>query len=635
VQFVCTQHLVNRFAVANLPFILGGAPSRPPLAAIAKPIAYNGVEATAIVPDLGDADVIRVRVVYGSAFLLSRDRLSQVQSIFRQSFPELAHYADRIPSLLRDPVGHGYLSALLVAEGALGRVDAFALVMHFQETESSFLDFIAARPGLRGGGVGGALYEAVREFCQRIASNALYMEVDPDTPELTTDPAKLAEARSRIRFYERYGVRVVENAAYSAAVGNPPTHAFLLFDSLGRTDPPARSEVRLAVEMILTQRFIHEVDAEYIRNVLDSFVDDPVRFRPLRYVQPARAQPAVATQRLTPDFAMVSSPKHELHHVRERGYFERPIRVGAIQEALGGTGLFASVAPRQHGERQVLAVHEANFVHYLRTVCTHLKEKRPVYPDTFPIRRPERRPKELPVQAGYYCIDTGTPLYPSAYTAARAAVDTALTAADELLSGKRLTYAVCRPPGHHAGKRFYGGFCYFNNAAVAAHYLTSDAKVAVLDIDFHHGNGTQDIFYERSDVLTVSIHGHPDYAYPYFSGYTDETGEGAGAGFNRNYPLPPATDDAKYLSAFNRAIDVVARFAPDLLVVSLGFDILRADPTGTFLLRPPTFRLLGRRILELARPVLVVQEGGYNIRNIKRGCVEFFTGCADIPSRPR
>ncbi len=598
-------------------------------ATITKPIAYNAVEAAATDADRGDPVVIRVRMVYGSAFLLSRDRLAQVQTIFRQSFPDLADYADRIPSLLRDPVGHGYLSALLVAEGALGRVDAFALVMHFHETESSFLDFIAARPGVRGGGVGGALYEAVREFCQRIASKGLYMEVEPDTPELTPDPDELAQAKRRIQFYERYGVRVVENAAYSAAVGDPPSRGFLMFDGLGRTEPPSRDEAYRAVEKILTQRFRHEVDPEYIRNVLASFVDDPIRFRPLRYIRPHRAQPAIATQRLTADFTMVSSPKHELHHVRERGYFERPIRVGAIQEALAHAGLFASVAPRRYGEKHVLAVHAAPFVHYLRTVCTRLKEKRPIYPDTFPIRRPERHPKQLPEQAGYYCIDTSTPLYPSAYTAARAAVDTALTAADELLAGKRLTYAVCRPPGHHAGPRYYGGFCYFNNAAIAAHYLSADAKVAVLDIDFHHANGTQDIFYDRSDVLTVSLHGHPDYTYPYFSGYAGETGQGAGAGFNRNFPLRPKTDDAKYLGAFNRAMDLVSRFAPEVLVVSLGFDILRADPTGTFLLRPPAFRTLGRRIMELARPVLVVQEGGYNIRNIKRGCTEFFTGSAE------
>ncbi|MBN1912474.1 MAG: GNAT family N-acetyltransferase, partial [Pirellulales bacterium] len=143
--------------------------------------------------------MIRLSVVHGTCFLFSRDRMEQVQAIFRESFPALAEYADRLPSLLREPVRHGYRSALLVAEGALGRVDGFALMMHFHEPGAVFLDFIATRPGLRGGGVGGALYEAVRKFAQEMGARALYIEVDPDEPEFTPEPAKLEEARSRIR----------------------------------------------------------------------------------------------------------------------------------------------------------------------------------------------------------------------------------------------------------------------------------------------------------------------------------------------------------------------------------------------------------------------------------------------------
>ncbi|HUT92045.1 MAG TPA: histone deacetylase family protein [Thermoguttaceae bacterium] len=572
--------------------------------------------------------MIRIRVIYGSSFLLSRDRLEQVQEIFRQAFPSLAGYADKIPSLLRDPIEHGYRSALLVAEGAIGRVDGFALVMHFPGIESSLLDFIAVRPGIRGGGIGGTLYDAVREYCQRIGSKGLYMEVQPDVPELTPDPAKREESRTRIRFYEQYGVRVIEGTAYAAPVGDPPTVAFLLFDGLGRDEPLGRDEARQAVEMILTRRFGHVVEPEYVARVVDSFNDDPVRFRPFRYVRDKARAPAVASKRLGEAFAMVSSPKHTMHHVMERGYFERPIRVEAIQEVLGQTGLFTAVAPREHGEKCILAVHEADFVHYLRSVCSKLKEGRPVYPDTFPIRRPDRRPKELPVQAGYYCLDTGTPLYRNAYVAARAAADTALTAADEILAGRRLAYALCRPPGHHAGRRFFGGFCYFNNAAIAAQYLSVQAQVALLDVDFHHGNGTQDVFYGGSDVLTVSIHGHPDYSYPYFSGYEHETGTGDGLGFNRNFPLPPKTTDEKYLRVFHRAIDVIEQAKAEIIVVSLGFDVLKGDPTGTFLLTPAALRTMGKRLVEIGWPVLVVQEGGYSIRNIKRASAEFFTGCA-------
>ena len=156
------------------------------------------------------------------------------------------------------------------------------------------------------------------------------------------------------------------------------------------------------------------------------------------------------------------------------------------------------------------------------------------------------------MRAGYYCIDTFTPISRNAYPAARRGVDCALTAARELLAGRRIAYALVRPPGHHAERRSFGGFCYFNNNAIAAQYLTAYGRVAILDIDYHHGNGQQDIFYRRSDVLTVSIHGHPGFAYPYFSGFKEECGEGEGEGFNLNLPLPEAVDGAAYRKALER-----------------------------------------------------------------------------------
>ncbi|MBD3291915.1 MAG: acetylpolyamine amidohydrolase, partial [Armatimonadia bacterium] len=184
--------------------------------------------------------------------------------------------------------------------------------------------------------------------------------------------------------------------------------------------------------------------------------------------------------------------------------------------------------------------------------------------------------------------------------------------------------AVCRPPGHHAERRVYGGFCYFNNAAIAAHHLSAHGTVAVLDIDYHHGNGTQDIFYQRSDVLTVSIHGHPDREYPYFSGFADETGEGEGAGFNRNLPLRPGTKSAAYLRSLAEALRVIRRFDPAFLVVSLGLDTLRGDPTGTFELTGGALGEVAGRVAALGPPMLIVQEGGYNLRSIRRGARAFF-----------
>jgi acetoin utilization deacetylase AcuC-like enzyme/GNAT superfamily N-acetyltransferase len=578
--------------------------------------------------------MLRIRSILGNAFLLSRERLSQVQEVFAQAFPGLVGYADKLPSLLRDPVSHGYRSVLLVAEGAVGRVDGFALLLHFAKVDCCFLDFIAVRPGIRGSGLGAALYEAAREYAANSGARGLYLEIEPDNPGAASGDTVARDDRARLRFYEQHGVRVIDGTDYSVPVGDPPTSALLLYDSLGHDAPLSRATASEAVEMILTRRFGHIADPEYVRRVVESFRDDPVCFRSIR-TAPAAEPPskAVTSQRLGGTFAIVMTPKHEIHHVRERGYFERPIRAEAIRETLGPTGLFTTLATRAHGEAPIRAVHDADLVQYLQTVCSKLNEGRPVYPDTFPIRRPDRRPKQLAVQAGYYCLDTGTPLYKGAYVAARASVDTALTAADEILAGRALAYAVCRPPGHHAGRRFFGGFCYFNNAAIAAQRLSASAKVAVLDLDFHHGNGTQDIFYEREDVLTVSVHGHPDHSYPYFSGFESETGEGRGLGSNRNFPLPPGTEGDRYLRVLNSALEHVGRAGSEVIVLSLGFDVMRGDPTGSFMLSADIMRRIGKRLVATGLPLLVIQEGGYNVRNIRSGSAAFFRGCAEEHTR--
>lgn len=575
--------------------------------------------------------MIRIRAVESGSTILSEDRIAQTQEIFRQAFPDpdMAGYAGRIPDLLRDPIEQGYHTTLLIAERAFGRVDGFALLIHFPQAECAFLDFIAVRPNLHGSGIGGALYEATREYCQQMGAKGLYLEVDPDEPEDAVDLSVLDQSRKRIRFYEQYGVRVIDGTAYAMPVGDPPTTAYLLFDGLGVTEELSRASARKAVEMLLTRRFGHIADPAYRKAVLDSFRDDPVRFRPRLRTRSNAPRQAVLHRRLGERFAMVISQKHEIHHVRERGYYERPARVRAIDEALRGTGLFARMAPREHGERPILAVHDAHFVQFLRAVTHKLKEGRPFYPDTFPIRRPDRRPKHHPDQAGFYCIDTGTPLYRNAFIAAKAAANTAVTAAEELLAGRRLAYAVCRPPGHHAGANYFGGFCYFNNAAIAAQFLRPHGRIAILDIDYHHGNGTQDIFYERSDVLTLSIHGDPDVEYPYFSGFSNEIGEYEGAGCNQNFALPPGTDNERYLRTFARALDTVKSFKPEIVIVSLGFDTLKGDPTGSFVVTPAALRTMGKRLAELRLPLLVVQEGGYNVRNIRQGSVAFFTGCAE------
>jgi acetoin utilization deacetylase AcuC-like enzyme len=320
------------------------------------------------------------------------------------------------------------------------------------------------------------------------------------------------------------------------------------------------------------------------------------------------------------------TPHHRLHHVKERGYVERPVRVDRIASALGMLPGVEFVDVREHGDAPILAVHDHDFVRYLERVCPKLDEDEAVYPYIFPLRLRDRKPVDDEIQSGYYCMDTFTPLTRNALVAAKAAVNCALTGAALLREGEQLAYALCRPPGHHAERTIYGGFCYFNNAAIAANWLAAHGRVALLDIDFHHGNGTQDIFYDRGDVLTVSIHGDPSYAYPYFAGFVDERGTGAGEGFNHNFPLPEDIGNDEYLDVLGRALAVVAEFAPSVLVLSVGLDISKGDPTGAWSITPDGFERIGAAVSALGLPTLVVQEGGYDTRTLGRNARAFVTG---------
>jgi len=233
---------------------------------------------------------------------------------------------------------------------------------------------------------------------------------------------------------------------------------------------------------------------------------------------------------------------------------------------------------------------------------------------------------ELAIRAGYYCIDTFTPLNRAAFPAAKRAVECALTGAQLVLEGKRLAYALVRPPGHHAEPRSFGGFCYFNSAAIAANHLSAHGRVALLDIDYHHGNGSQVIFYHRRDVMFISIHGHPSFSYPYFSGFEDEKGEGWGTGYNVNYPLPETISADLYRSTLEKAVRQINRFSPSFVVISLGLDTAKADPTGSWPLTAKDFEVNGKILGSIRFPTLIVQEGGYNTRNLGVNARHFFRG---------
>jgi acetoin utilization deacetylase AcuC-like enzyme len=248
---------------------------------------------------------------------------------------------------------------------------------------------------------------------------------------------------------------------------------------------------------------------------------------------------------------------------------------------------------------------------------------------------------------GYYCFDMSAPIVAGTYRAARAAADAGLTGAALLLEGQRAVYALCRPPGHHAGSDLYGGYCFLNNAAIAAEYLlrsTTDHRppttdqaetsvvgrqssvVAILDIDYHHGNGTQQIFYACDDVLFVSIHADPAREYPYFAGYADERGAGDGLGYNLNIPLEAGVADERYFAALDEALAAIRAFTPRFLVVSAGLDTFGGDPLGDFALTAAAYPQIGRRIAALGLPTLIVQEGGYAIDELGENVVGLLRG---------
>lgn len=274
----------------------------------------------------------------------------------------------------------------------------------------------------------------------------------------------------------------------------------------------------------------------------------------------------------------------------------------------------------------VLAVHDPDLVAFLGRVVRdwrgsgrELPPGRPaIVPFCFanPNLRPGRTLKpsqNVVAELGTYAADTLTVVFDGTYEAAVAAAHAAVTAARLAADGASLTYAAVRPPGHHAGPRTYGGACFLNNAAIAAHWLTAHgfSRVAIVDVDAHHGNGTQEIFYARGDVFYGSVHADPAQEYPWWLGYADETGQGDGAGATFNAPLPPRTPDSHWLAALRRVIAAVADFRPDMLVVSLGVDGLAADPNSFLDLTPAAYVEAGRLLGAMGLPMVCVQEGGY------------------------
>ncbi len=302
--------------------------------------------------------------------------------------------------------------------------------------------------------------------------------------------------------------------------------------------------------------------------------------------------------------------------------FEVPERATRIWAALKQTDWAEIHAPADFGLDPIRAVHEEGYLNFLASAWTEWLAARPesdsaadksaLLPATFPPAGWRHRPNGLLGRAGYYMMDLSAPIVAGTYKAALASANCALSAAEAVSKGERAAFALCRPPGHHAGKANCGGYCYLNNAAIAANWLSSKGRVAVLDIDYHAGNGTQDIFYEHADVLSISIHADPDFEYPHFSGYADERGAGAGLGFHHNFPLPAGTDDAAYLATLEIALGHIRAFEPGYLVVSAGMDIYADDPLGKIKVTTKGIGEIGKRIASPGLPTTIVFEGGYN-----------------------
>src|SRR5690606_18491167 len=229
---------------------------------------------------------------------------------------------------------------------------------------------------------------------------------------------------------------------------------------------------------------------------------------------------------------------------------------------------------------------------------------------------------------GYYSFDAGTPITAGTWQAVQSSVNVALSGQRRVEAGERAVFALCRPPGHHAAADFYGGYCFLNNAAIAAQAFRDSGaeRVAILDVDYHHGNGTQAIFYRRGDVFFASLHGHPAQEYPFFLGYEDETGEGPGEGCNANFPLRWGTGFDRWSEALEEACRRIESYGAEALVVSLGVDTYKDDPISRFRLEQADYPTIGRRIARLGLPTLFVMEGGYAVEEIGINAVGVLTG---------
>lgn len=327
------------------------------------------------------------------------------------------------------------------------------------------------------------------------------------------------------------------------------------------------------------------------------------------------------------------------HHARHRSpaeifngerdiHQETPARLETIQTALEQHDFELTPVSDSNlvPESVLTGIHTQSYLDFLRKT-THLEEGTYRYPSVFQYRTSTNESSNQLAELGYYSFDLYTPVTAVTLSAAVDSATCAFQVAQKVQAGSvRVGYALGRPPGHHAEPDQMGGYCYINNAAVAAQYLSNYGTVAVLDVDFHHGNGTQSIFYNRSDVLTVSLHADPNWKFPFFSGFSEEKGTIDGENYNLNIPLGPGTNNQEYHRALEIALSAIQKFQPQYLVVSFGADTHEADPIGGFSLTTTYFRQMAQTIYQLNLPTVIVQEGGYNTSLLGENVVSFLQG---------
>jgi acetoin utilization deacetylase AcuC-like enzyme len=308
-------------------------------------------------------------------------------------------------------------------------------------------------------------------------------------------------------------------------------------------------------------------------------------------------------------------PRHFLSSGAPQPNPEVPGRIDRLLAGARAAGL-GEVVPDDHGAGPLSAVHTPEYLQFLETIFARWQRIPDASPEVVPNIHPDRRDFSYPAsavgQAGYHMADTACPISGGTWEAAYWSAQTAVHAARMVAGGEEAVYALSRPPGHHAFADLAGGFCFLNNSAIAAQeLLRTHERVAILDVDLHHGNGTQGIFYGRGDVLTVSIHADPVRFYPFFWGHASERGEGAGLGCNLNLPLPRGSGDEPFLAALDVAIRRIRAFAPGALVVALGLDAFEGDPFGGLTVSTGGFAAIGARCAGIGLPTVIVQEGGY------------------------